>query len=191
MPIVEPSWRVAPLWALPPSVPQSVEPLPWQSLFLRRSKLGVREDWLALWVGMELGKKIHDWLSDSFDSIQSIQMVFLIRWSIWSGKFGSRLSKTALIFIYIYNNILHILYIYVLVHKVIFFLYIYIYSYIIQHVCFSFSIFISLHSFLELLPSQVLALPNSVLPLSSSALAAIFVANRVSLPFFDANLATR
>eukprot|EP00438_Fugacium_kawagutii_P012798 Skav211678 [mRNA] locus=scaffold216:291086:307815:- [translate_table: standard] len=37
----------------------------------------------------------------------------------------------------------------------------------------------------------VLALPNSVLPLSSSALAAIFVANRVSLPFFDANLATR
>lgn len=70
-------------------------------------------------------------------------------------------------------------------------MYIYIYSYIIQHVCFSFSIFISLHSFLELLPSQVLALPNSVLPLSSSALAAIFVANRVSLPFFDANLATR
>lgn len=39
--------------------------------------------------------------------------------------------------------------------------------------------------------TQVLALPNSVLPLSSSALAAIFVANRVSLPFFDANLATR
>lgn len=38
---------------------------------------------------------------------------------------------------------------------------------------------------------EVLALPNSVLPLSSSALAAIFVANRVSLPFFDANLATR
>ena len=37
----------------------------------------------------------------------------------------------------------------------------------------------------------MLALPNSVLPLSSSALAAIFVANRVSLPFFDANLATR
>ena len=91
---------------------------------------------------------------------------------IW--EVGSRLSKTALIFIYIYNNILHILYIYVLVHKVIFFMYIYIYSYIIQHVCFSFSIFISLHSFLELLPSQVLALPNSVLPLSSSALAAIY-----------------
>eukprot|EP00434_Breviolum_minutum_P030250 symbB.v1.2.026756.t1/scaffold2700.1/size72752/1 len=38
---------------------------------------------------------------------------------------------------------------------------------------------------------EVLALPNSVLPLCSSALAAIFVANKVSLPFFDANLATR
>ena len=38
---------------------------------------------------------------------------------------------------------------------------------------------------------QVLALPNSVLPLTTSALASIFVANRVSLPFFDANLATR
>jgi hypothetical protein len=30
-----------------------------------------------------------------------------------------------------------------------------------------------------------------VLPLTTSALASIFVANRVSLPFFDANLATR
>ncbi|CAE7949979.1 PSL4, partial [Symbiodinium sp. KB8] len=38
---------------------------------------------------------------------------------------------------------------------------------------------------------EVLALPNSVLPLCSSALAAIFVANKVSLPFFDANLASR
>ncbi|CAE7243036.1 unnamed protein product [Symbiodinium sp. CCMP2592] len=38
---------------------------------------------------------------------------------------------------------------------------------------------------------EVLALPNSVLPLCSSALTAIFVANKVSLPFFDANLATR
>ncbi|CAJ1412268.1 unnamed protein product [Effrenium voratum] len=38
---------------------------------------------------------------------------------------------------------------------------------------------------------EVLALPNSVLPLCSSTLAAIFVANRISLPFFDANLATR
>ncbi|CAJ1454519.1 unnamed protein product [Effrenium voratum] len=38
---------------------------------------------------------------------------------------------------------------------------------------------------------EVLALPNSVLPLCSSALAAIFVANKVALPFFDANLATR
>eukprot|EP00435_Cladocopium_sp_Y103_P020901 s2412_g5.t1 len=38
---------------------------------------------------------------------------------------------------------------------------------------------------------KVLALPNSVLPLTTSALASIFVANRVSLPFFDANLATR
>lgn len=38
---------------------------------------------------------------------------------------------------------------------------------------------------------EVLALPNSVLPLTTSALASIFVANRVSLPFFDANLATR
>eukprot|EP00930_Biecheleria_cincta_P021328 TRINITY_DN15838_c0_g2_i1.p1 TRINITY_DN15838_c0_g2~~TRINITY_DN15838_c0_g2_i1.p1 ORF type:complete len:727 (+),score=133.56 TRINITY_DN15838_c0_g2_i1:185-2365(+) len=38
---------------------------------------------------------------------------------------------------------------------------------------------------------EVLALPNSVLPLCSSTLVAIFVANRVSLPFFDQNLANR
>eukprot|EP00930_Biecheleria_cincta_P021327 TRINITY_DN15838_c0_g1_i2.p1 TRINITY_DN15838_c0_g1~~TRINITY_DN15838_c0_g1_i2.p1 ORF type:complete len:761 (+),score=102.57 TRINITY_DN15838_c0_g1_i2:38-2320(+) len=38
---------------------------------------------------------------------------------------------------------------------------------------------------------EVLALPNSVLPLCSSTLVAIFVANRVALPFFDQNLANR
>jgi len=38
---------------------------------------------------------------------------------------------------------------------------------------------------------EVLALPNAVIPLVSSTLVAIFVANRVSLPFFDQNLANR
>lgn len=38
---------------------------------------------------------------------------------------------------------------------------------------------------------EVLALPNAVVPMCSATLAAIFVANRVSLPFFDANLSAR
>merc|ERR1719512_654741 len=38
---------------------------------------------------------------------------------------------------------------------------------------------------------EVLALPNAVLPLCSSTLMAIFVANKVELPFFDKNLAGR
>jgi len=38
---------------------------------------------------------------------------------------------------------------------------------------------------------EVLALPNSVLPLCSSTLVAIFLANKISLPFFDQNLAGR
>jgi len=38
---------------------------------------------------------------------------------------------------------------------------------------------------------EVLALPNAVIPLVSSTLVAIFVANRVALPFFDQNLANR
>jgi len=38
---------------------------------------------------------------------------------------------------------------------------------------------------------EVLALPNAVLPLCSATLTAIFVANKVALPFFDANLAAR
>lgn len=36
---------------------------------------------------------------------------------------------------------------------------------------------------------ELLTLPNSILPLCASALVAIFVANRVSLPFFDSTLA--
>jgi CBS domain-containing protein len=38
---------------------------------------------------------------------------------------------------------------------------------------------------------EVLTLPSSLLPLCSSCLAAIFVANKVSLPFFDMNLTGR
>mmetsp|Transcript_68179 Transcript_68179/g.197456 ORF Transcript_68179/g.197456 Transcript_68179/m.197456 type:complete len:779 (-) Transcript_68179:239-2575(-) len=38
---------------------------------------------------------------------------------------------------------------------------------------------------------EVLALPNSVLPLCSTTITAIFVANKVELPFFDKNLAGR
>jgi H+/Cl- antiporter ClcA len=38
---------------------------------------------------------------------------------------------------------------------------------------------------------EVLTLPSSVLPLCTSCLAAIFVANKVSLPFFDMNLTGR
>lgn len=38
---------------------------------------------------------------------------------------------------------------------------------------------------------EVLALKNSILPLSSATLMAIFVANRISLPFFDMNLKGR
>lgn len=38
---------------------------------------------------------------------------------------------------------------------------------------------------------EVLALPNSVLPLCSSTMASIFVANKIALPFFDANLFAR
>lgn len=38
---------------------------------------------------------------------------------------------------------------------------------------------------------EVLSLPNQVLPLCSSCLVAIFFANKVSLPFFDQNLAGR
>mmetsp|Transcript_68178 Transcript_68178/g.197444 ORF Transcript_68178/g.197444 Transcript_68178/m.197444 type:complete len:779 (-) Transcript_68178:239-2575(-) len=38
---------------------------------------------------------------------------------------------------------------------------------------------------------EVLALPNSVLPLCSCTITAIFVANKVELPFFDKNLAGR
>jgi len=38
---------------------------------------------------------------------------------------------------------------------------------------------------------EVLTLPNTVLPLCSATLAAIFVANKIELPFFDRNLAGR
>ncbi|CAE8666954.1 unnamed protein product [Polarella glacialis] len=38
---------------------------------------------------------------------------------------------------------------------------------------------------------EVLALPNAVLPLCSATLASIYVANKVSLPFFDQNLVGR
>eukprot|EP00418_Pyrodinium_bahamense_P001159 CAMPEP_0179021976 /NCGR_PEP_ID=MMETSP0796-20121207/6169_1 /TAXON_ID=73915 /ORGANISM="Pyrodinium bahamense, Strain pbaha01" /LENGTH=768 /DNA_ID=CAMNT_0020717827 /DNA_START=12 /DNA_END=2318 /DNA_ORIENTATION=+ len=38
---------------------------------------------------------------------------------------------------------------------------------------------------------EVLALPNAILPLCSASLAAIFVANRIALPYFDTNLVGR
>jgi len=38
---------------------------------------------------------------------------------------------------------------------------------------------------------EVISLPNDVLPLCSASIAAIFVANKVELPFFDRNLASR